>query len=76
MDATNAPAVKLYVDLGFVVNHLDQAYVGDIAPAPLMPGRTTLSRAELAALLSGRARLSGRPGVAGPARARVAGRRR
>jgi mycothiol synthase len=34
VDATNAPAVKLYVDLGFVINHLDQAYVGDIAPAP------------------------------------------
>jgi mycothiol synthase len=33
VDATNGPAVKLYVDLGFVVNHLDQAYVGDIAPA-------------------------------------------
>ncbi len=34
VDAGNAPAVKLYVDLGFVVNHLDQAYVGDISPAP------------------------------------------
>jgi mycothiol synthase len=33
VDASNAPAVKLYVDLGFVINHLDQAYVGDIAPA-------------------------------------------
>lgn len=33
VDATNAPAVKLYVDLGFVINHLDQAYVGDVAPA-------------------------------------------
>jgi ribosomal protein S18 acetylase RimI-like enzyme len=33
VDAGNAPAVKLYVDLGFVVNHLDQAYVGDIPPA-------------------------------------------
>ena len=30
VDAGNARAVKLYVDLGFVVNHLDQAYVGDI----------------------------------------------
>ncbi len=30
-DATNAPAVKLYVDLGFAVNHIDQAYVGDVA---------------------------------------------
>jgi mycothiol synthase len=34
VDADNAPAVKLYIDLGFVVNHLDQAYVGDIPPAP------------------------------------------
>jgi mycothiol synthase len=33
VDATNTGAVKLYVDLGFVINHLDQAYVGDIAPA-------------------------------------------
>jgi mycothiol synthase len=32
-DATNAPAVKLYVDLGFTVNHIDQAYVGDIPGA-------------------------------------------
>ncbi|MST33705.1 mycothiol synthase, partial [Acidimicrobiaceae bacterium USS-CC1] len=32
VDATNTRAVKLYVDLGFVVNHIDQAYVGDIAP--------------------------------------------
>jgi mycothiol synthase len=30
-DATNNQAVKLYVDLGFIVNHIDQAYVGDIA---------------------------------------------
>lgn len=33
VDATNAKAVKLYVELGFVVNHIDQAYVGDVAPA-------------------------------------------
>jgi mycothiol synthase len=33
VDATNVAAVKLYVDLGFVVNHLDQAYVGDIPAA-------------------------------------------
>lgn len=33
VDADNAKAVKLYIDLGFVVNHLDQAFVGDIAPA-------------------------------------------
>ncbi len=30
VDADNARAVKLYVDLGFVINHLDQAYVGDV----------------------------------------------
>jgi mycothiol synthase len=29
-DAANARAIKLYVDLGFTVNHIDQAYVGDI----------------------------------------------
>jgi mycothiol synthase len=34
VDADNAKAVKLYVDMGFVVNHLDQAYVGDIPAAP------------------------------------------
>jgi mycothiol synthase len=33
VDATNVGAVKMYLDLGFVVNHLDQAYVGDVAPA-------------------------------------------
>lgn len=33
VDADNARAVKLYIDLGFVVNHLDQAFVGDIPPA-------------------------------------------
>jgi mycothiol synthase len=33
-DATNKQAVKLYVDLGFIVNHIDQAYVGDIAASP------------------------------------------
>jgi mycothiol synthase len=33
VDATNTRAVKLYVDMGFVVNHLDQAYVGDVRPA-------------------------------------------
>jgi mycothiol synthase len=32
VDASNSKAVKLYVDLGFTVNHLDQAFVGDIAP--------------------------------------------
>ncbi len=32
-DAANTRAVKLYVDLGFAVNHIDQAYVGDLPPA-------------------------------------------
>ena len=31
-DAANTRAVKLYVDLGFTVNHIDQAYVGDLPP--------------------------------------------
>ena len=30
VDADQPPAVKLYVDLGFVIDHIDQAYVGDI----------------------------------------------
>jgi mycothiol synthase len=30
VDAANTHAVKLYIDMGFVINHLDQAYVGDI----------------------------------------------
>jgi len=32
-DAANTRAVKLYVDLGFTVNHIDRAYVGDVPPA-------------------------------------------
>jgi mycothiol synthase len=38
VDAANRPAVKLYVDLGFLVNHIDRAYTGDIAPAGRPPG--------------------------------------
>lgn len=34
VDATNTRAVKMYVDLGFVVDHIDRAYTGNIAPAP------------------------------------------
>jgi mycothiol synthase len=34
VDAANTRAVKLYIDMGFVINHIDQAYVGDIAAAP------------------------------------------
>jgi mycothiol synthase len=35
VDATNVPALKLYIDLGFTVNHIDRAYTGDVAG----PGR-------------------------------------
>jgi ribosomal protein S18 acetylase RimI-like enzyme len=38
VDATNAPAIKLYVDLGFTINHIDRAYIGDILPVVAVPG--------------------------------------
>jgi predicted GNAT family acetyltransferase len=31
VDATNDPANKLYADLGFALDHVDRAFVGDIA---------------------------------------------
>ena len=33
VDGGNTPAVSLYKDMGFTVDHTDQAYVGDVAPA-------------------------------------------
>ena len=33
VDADNAAARRLYEDLGFTTDHLDRAYVGDVAPA-------------------------------------------
>ena len=33
VDGGNTPAVTLYKDMGFTVDHTDQAYVGDVAPA-------------------------------------------
>ena len=68
VDAANAPAVKLYVDLGFVVNHLDQAYVGDIPPAPLMPGPVRPGPSRPGRPPARPAALPGRAGVAGPVR--------
>jgi mycothiol synthase len=33
VDADNAGALHLYEDLGFTTDHVDQAYVGDVAPS-------------------------------------------
>jgi mycothiol synthase len=33
VDASNVRAVKLYVEMGFLVNHVDRAYTGDISPS-------------------------------------------
>lgn len=32
VDRDNAPAVRLYEAMGFTLDHVDQAYVGDVAP--------------------------------------------
>ena len=34
VDADNVSALRLYEKLGFTLDHVDQAYVGDVAPAP------------------------------------------
>ena len=40
VDRDNAPAVRLYESMGFTVDHVDQAYVGDVAPAYPSPTPT------------------------------------
>jgi mycothiol synthase len=32
VDADNAPATRLYLDMGFTLDHLDRAFVGDVSP--------------------------------------------
>ncbi|MGH9226261.1 MAG: mycothiol synthase [Acidimicrobiales bacterium] len=34
VDRDNAPAVRLYESMGFTVDHVDQAYTGDVYPRP------------------------------------------
>jgi ribosomal protein S18 acetylase RimI-like enzyme len=34
VDAGNTKAVKLYDSLGFSLDHVDRAYVGDVGPQP------------------------------------------
>ncbi len=41
VDAGNVRAVKLYIDLGFTLNHIDRAYTGDI---PAYTGDPATSR--------------------------------
>ncbi|MHB1498017.1 MAG: mycothiol synthase [Acidimicrobiales bacterium] len=45
VDATNIRAVKTYVDLGFVVNHIDRAYTADVPPAPFPPAPSRIAPA-------------------------------
>ena len=33
VQSLNAPAVHLYKDMGFTIDHTDRAYTADIAPA-------------------------------------------
>jgi mycothiol synthase len=43
VDRDNAEARALYLDLGFVDDHLDRAYTGDVAPAAASPERRPIA---------------------------------
>ena len=47
VDADNAGALRLYEELGFGTDHVDQAYVGDVDPAP--PGAQPIPETPTAA---------------------------
>jgi hypothetical protein len=49
VDAGNRPALKLYIDLGFDIDHIDRAYVGDVAPTGAGAEAAAAAGAEAAA---------------------------
>ncbi|MDQ1413392.1 MAG: hypothetical protein QOE07_1980, partial [Acidimicrobiaceae bacterium] len=57
VDAANRPAVKLYIDLGFDIDHIDRAYVGDISDTTTT--MTTTATATATATGSGAGREGG-----------------